>query len=129
MPNQANAIHPKSHPIPCSLGQIQATLGVNDLQDIGRRYKVKSAARQTSNGVRTGLVFCRCGAAFVSLREGSAGSWLVSSRGSNVLSTLSFTSKTRSCTPIVFTQLFDGRTKTLSFRHVFLPFSAMVEEM
>lgn len=91
---------------------------------------MKSAGRQASNKTRSGLVFCWCGAAFVSsLREGSAGSWLVSSRGSNVLSTLSFTSKTRSCTPIVFTQLFDGRTKTLSFRHVLLPFSATVEEI
>ncbi len=69
-------------PLPCSLGQIQATLGVNALLDRGRRYKVKSAGRQTSNKARSGLVFCRCGAAFVSsLREGSAGSWLVSSEG------------------------------------------------
>lgn len=90
---------------------------------------MKSAAKQTSNEAKSGLDFFSCGTAFVSLREGSAGSWLVSSRGSNVFSTLSLTSKTWSCTPIVFTQLFDGRTKTFSFRHVFLPFSAMVEEM
>lgn len=42
---------------------------------------MKSAARQTSNKARSGLVFCRCGAAFVSPREGSAVSWLVSSTG------------------------------------------------
>lgn len=43
---------------------------------------MKSDGRQSSNKARNGLVFCRCGAAFVSsLREGSAGSWLVSSIG------------------------------------------------
>lgn len=75
MPNQANVLH--SNPA----RQIQATLGVNALQDKGRRYKVKSAARQTSNKTSSGLVFCRCDAAFVSPREGSAVSWLVSSKG------------------------------------------------
>lgn len=72
----------RSHPLPCSLGQIQATLGVSALQDRGRRYKGKNDDRQTSSRARKGLVFCSCGAAFVSsLREGSAGSWLVSSEG------------------------------------------------
>lgn len=42
---------------------------------------MKSAARQMSNKARSGLVFCRCDAAFVSPREGSAVSWLVSSKG------------------------------------------------
>lgn len=91
MPNQANALQPRnpaspSPPLPllfpAASGQIQATLGVNALRDRGRRYKVKSAGRQTSIKARSRLVFCRCGAAFVSsLREGSAGSWLVSSEG------------------------------------------------
>lgn len=42
---------------------------------------MKSAARQMSHKARSGLVFCRCDAAFVSPREGSAVSWLVSSEG------------------------------------------------
>lgn len=91
---------------------------------------MKNAARQTNSVAKCGLAIRSCGAAFVaSLREGSADSWLVSSRGSNEFSTLSSTSNTRSCTPIVFTQPFDGRTKTLSFRHVLLPSTATVEEM
>lgn len=47
-----------------------------------RRYNDKNDDRQTSSRARMGLVFSSCGAAFVSsLREGSAGSWLVSSEG------------------------------------------------
>lgn len=50
---------------------------------LGGRYKANSDGRQSSSSSRAGggLVFWRRGAAFVepSLREGSAGSWLVSS--------------------------------------------------
>lgn len=46
----------------------------------GECYKVKSAAKLTSNEARSGLVLWGCDAAFVSLREGAAFSWLVSSR-------------------------------------------------
>lgn len=42
---------------------------------------MESAAKQISIEARSGLVFWRRGTSFVSLREGSAGSWLVSSKG------------------------------------------------